>query len=111
MVQNATKMPRELAPWREPPMVHTVTRSESRILVVMGMVVGSPKTARATQRTRVRAGWFWSPHWEFPIRRRISALCAHIGASGRACTPPLPERSPPYPPAGGGNAPCALWFL
>jgi len=63
------------------------------------MVVGSPTTARATPRTRVRAGWFWSPHWAtrseyFPFRRRISALCAHISDSGRARTLPLGVGAP-----------------
>ena len=63
---------------RAPLRSHTVTQR----LVVMGMVVGSPKTARATPRTRARVGWLWSLHratrTEFPIRRWISALCAHI---------------------------------
>jgi hypothetical protein len=31
--------------------------------------------------------------------------------SGRARPPPWGGRSPPYPPAGDGSAPCALWFL
>jgi hypothetical protein len=102
---------------RAPYGPHIVTRIRIRILVVKGMVVGSPTTARATPHMRVRAGWFWSPHWatrsEFPFRRRISALCAHIGDSGRACTLPLGVGAPHRIPraASGGNAPCALWFL
>jgi hypothetical protein len=92
---------------RAPYGPHTVTQR----LVVMGMVVGSPKTARATPlTTRARVGWPWFPHCatrtEFPIRRRISALCAHI-TPVVPVPPPLEWALPQYPLAGGGSAPCA----
>jgi hypothetical protein len=55
---------RGLAPWRAPAgilNIQSLNELTSEKLVVKGMVVGSPTTARATPRTRVRAGWFWSP--------------------------------------------------
>jgi len=69
------------------------------------MVVGSPTTARATPRTRVRAGWFWSPHWAFGRRDRSTFRSvggfpryARISATpvvlGRARTLPLGVGAP-----------------
>ena len=88
----------------------------SEKLVVKGMVVGSPTTARATPRTRVRAGWFWSPHWGLGDAIGVlsvpsadfRAMCAYRRLRSCPYPPPWGGRSPPYPPAGGGNA---LWFL
>jgi hypothetical protein len=116
------RMPRDLAMARAPYGPHTVTR----ILVVMGMVVGYTKncTVHALRRVRGRApagpglrigrrDRSFRSVGGFPRYARISAT----PESGRARTPPFsplgvgaPHRNP-YPPASGGNVPCALWFL
>ena len=79
---------------RAPYGPHTVTL----ILVVKGMVVGSPKIARARPdgRDGLRVGRPWSPHRAnrgnsdpFCADGGNVALGARIGYTGRARSPPL----------------------
>jgi hypothetical protein len=70
------------------------------------------------ERAGLRVGRPWFPRranrgnsYPFCADGGNVALRARIGYTGRARPPPWGGRSPPYPPAGGGSARGALWFL
>ena len=106
-------------PWREPPMVHTV----SLILVLMGMVVGSRWVDHQKRGcAKLRVGRLWSQHCakncgdSDPVRRRRKRSAPRAYRRRRSCpSPPLGWALPPYPLVGWERAlrqcGCAFWFL
>ena len=78
-------------PWREPPMVHTV----SLILVLMGMVVGSRWVDHQKRGcAKLRVGRLWSQHCakncgdSDPVRRRRKRSAPRAYRLYRTCPPP-----------------------